>query len=200
MDLTRLAQPVTERMKGLFGPYLAGPMRLNLGSARNHEPGFLSLDLSPNVGADVVWDLDQTPLPFEADTFDCILGAHVFEHVRAFVPLVTDLHRILKPGGFLISVTPHGASDDAWDNPFHVRGFGEMTWAFFNQALYHQPHAGNGDFGIDFTLKIVETRLVPYEEYAGLGDEALAFAVRRYRNVLRELQVVMVKEDARHGD
>ena len=196
MDLTRLSQPTTDRMRGLFGPYIAGPMRLNLGSARNHEPGFLSLDRSSKVDADVVWDLEQTPLPFGPDTFDVVFGSHVFEHIASFIPLVRDLHRILKPGGFLISVTPYGSSDDAWDNPFHLRGFSENTWGYFDERLYRQPHAGNGDFGIDFTFQIVETRLIPYPDYRVLSDEDLTAAVRTHRNVVRELQVIMVKECA----
>ena len=166
MSTGRHLEPVSERMERLFGPFVQGPDRLNLGTARNHEPGFLSLDVSPNVDADVRWNLEHTPLPFSTNSFDVVLGTHVFEHIRYFVPLVRDLHRIVKPGGYLISVTPYISSDDALDNPFHVRAFSEFTWGYFNQQLYATPdHAGYGDFGIDFTWNIVQTMLVPRPEY-----------------------------------
>jgi SAM-dependent methyltransferase len=185
-------------------------MRLNLGCAKNHEPGFVQLDVSPRVGADVVHDLETTPLPFPDATFDCVLGSHVFEHIVRFVPLVRDLHRILKPGGFLLSVTPYGSSDEAWDNPFHVRYFGEHTWHYFNEALYQRPnHAGYGDFGIDFTLEVVETTLVPYSDEDLAPMQAMLHrapalpgldAPKRFlRNVIHEIHVALRKPDETKG-
>lgn len=193
MSTRRHLQPVTERMERMFGPFLQGPARLNLGTARNHEPGFLSLDLSPDVGADYIWNLNHTPLPFEDNTFDVVLGTHVFEHIDKFVDLVRDLHRIVKPGGYLISVTPYISSDDTMENPFHLRAFSEMTWQYFNQKLYRTPnHAGYGDFGIDFTWAVVQTMLVPRPEFA--ADPDLAFKVRHHRNIISEIHVVLRKE------
>lgn len=112
----------------LFGAYL-GVDNLYLGCARNHEQGFTNLDISANVGADVVHDLEVLPLPFATASFDCVFGSHVFEHIHKerFLPLVEDLRRILRPGGYLISVTPYCSSDDAIDNPFHFRAFSEIT-------------------------------------------------------------------------
>jgi SAM-dependent methyltransferase len=189
----RASQPVSEHLLGFFGGYLQGPSRLNLGTARNHEPGFLSLDKSDKVGADVVWDLERVPLPFADATFDVILGAHVFEHIAALVPLVRDLHRITKPGGYLISVTPYVSSNDATANPFHLRAFDEHTWGYFNQGLYaRDDHAGSGDFGIDFTWRVEETTLVPYPEF--VNDPELDVKRRHLRNVIREVHVVMQKE------
>lgn len=196
-NMSRVLSPVSDKMQSMFGSYVQGSERLNLGSAFNHEPGFYSLDVSPNVGADLVHDLETVPLPIDDDRFDVILGSHVFEHIHNFVPLVKDLHRILKPGGFLISVTPYGTSDDAWDNPFHVRQFGTMTWHFFHQGLYQQKdHAGHGDFGVDYTLRVVDMRLVPYPQYVGVDDESLDKLVRTERNVIKELQVILRKETA----
>ena len=43
-------------------------------------------------------------------TFDAVTLSHVIEHVHDPVALLKECHRILKPGGILIAVTPNGNS------------------------------------------------------------------------------------------
>ncbi len=190
-------RPIGSRADEFFGPFL-GAHNLNLGSARKILPGFVNLDLSPNVGADVVHDLEVLPLPFGPASFDAVFGSHVFEHIRRerFIPLVGDLVRILKPGGFLISVTPYCSSDDAIDNPFHTQAFSETTWHYCDRRLYEDPTtAGYGDFGVSWSLPVVYTALVPYPEFHTLSPEVLEFQKRHYRNVIREIHVVLKKPE-----
>ena len=52
-------------------------MRLNIGCGRVHRQGAVNLDISPDVGADVVHDLNCLPWPFEAGQFE------QFAHTRA---------------------------------------------------------------------------------------------------------------------
>lgn len=178
-----------------YGRYIQGAARLNLGCAKNPETGWLNLDMDPRVNPDVIHDLEKPPLPFADETFDCILGAHVFEHVVNLVPLVHDLGRILKPGGFLIAVTPYGSSDDAWDCPHHVRSFSENTWAYFSQRLYdcETPTHGNGAYqGGEYQDWVIEERwLVPYPEFE--NDHEIEFKRKYWRNVIRELHCVLRK-------
>ncbi len=183
-----------EKTLDLFGAYL-GVDNLYLGSGRNHEPGFLSLDCSPHVGADVVHDLEVLPLPFGAHAFDCVFGSHVFEHIHRerFLPLVGDLVRILRPGGYLISVTPYCSSDDAIDNPFHHQAFSETTWHYADRRLYRPGTAGNSDFGVDWALPVVYTALVPYPEF--VGHPNLEGLTRHSRNIIREIHVVLRKPE-----
>jgi SAM-dependent methyltransferase len=137
--------------------------------------------------------MERVPLPFEANSFDCVLGSHIFEHITNLVPLVEDIHRILKPGGHLIAVTPYGSSDNAWDNPQHVRGFTEHTWLYFDQGMYVGDNAGNGateGYRGDFT--VVQTMLVPCPEFA--TDPEIEFKKRHWRNVIQEIHAVLRKK------
>lgn len=176
----------------MFRQYL-GKMNLNLGCAMNPEAGFVNLDMDPRVYPDVVHDLEKTPLPFADNTFDCILGSHVFEHVVNILPLVYDLGRILKPGGHLISVTPYASSDDATDSPHHVRVFTEATWAYFSKRLYEWEvgNSGRGAYqgGNYRDWGIVETNFAPYPQF--IGDPEIDFKRRHWRNVIQELHVVL---------
>jgi len=128
-------RPIGSRADEFFGPFL-GAHNLNLGSARKILPGFVNLDLSPNVGADVVHDLEVLPLPFGPASFDAVFGSHVFEHIRRerFIPLVGDLVRILKPGGFLIITT---------GNKFVIDRLGDVGWHVYpSEHIEHELSRG----------------------------------------------------------
>ena len=60
-------------------------------------------DLKPGEG---VTEVDvQEKLPFDDNSFDMVLAFHLFEHVYDYRPSVTEIFRILKPGGkFIISM------------------------------------------------------------------------------------------------
>ena len=49
---------------------------------------------------------DLTELPFEDDSFDLIVCAHVLEHVQDDRRAIGELFRVLRPGGFAIVQVP----------------------------------------------------------------------------------------------
>ena len=141
----------------------------------------------------MVHDLEVLPLPFATASFDCVFGSHVFEHIHKerFLPLVEDLRRILRPGGYLISVTPYCSSDDAIDNPFHFQAFSEITWHYGDRRCYKPGTAGNGDFGVTWEFPVVFTALVPYAEF--VDHPNLDTLKKHSRNIIREIHVVLQK-------
>ena len=88
------------------------------------------LDAIPFPGVDVVHDLNATPWPFPAESFDEMVAIHVVEHLRDLVQFMNESHRILKPGGALYLETPEAGGD--WDlthaDPTHVRCYRRHTW------------------------------------------------------------------------
>jgi SAM-dependent methyltransferase len=193
----------------MFGPYL-GKYNLNLGCGRNLEPGFVNLDLNPGPGVDLTMDLedamygipDSRPGVLIPDSsIDCVMASHVLEHIRKLVPLMREIHRIVKPGGFLFAITPHASSDDAWEDPTHVRAFTEQSWIYWNRRTYETPgHHGHYTSPIDFTFEIERMLLIPQdgvveELSAALGNQdvkaALQFGRRFLRNTVREVVAVL---------
>ncbi|MDE3196841.1 MAG: class I SAM-dependent methyltransferase, partial [Acidobacteriota bacterium] len=59
------------------------------------------------AGAQVRAIRSGEPLPFEDETFDTIAILEVIEHVSNERATLTELTRVLKPGGRLILTTPH---------------------------------------------------------------------------------------------
>src|SRR5262245_27120496 len=97
------------------------PLRLDLGTGGQPQPGFFSVDHLPLPGVDIVADLND-PLGLLPDNCcEYITTSHTLEHIREFLPLMAELHRILSSGGVLDIVVPHFTNPHGYSDPTHVR-------------------------------------------------------------------------------
>jgi SAM-dependent methyltransferase len=60
---------------------------------------------NPNVGDGVRGDVQR--LPFADATFDAVLASHVMEHLSRPDEALTEMARVLRPGGRLLLLTPN---------------------------------------------------------------------------------------------
>jgi len=214
VDLSRFSTKVQD----LFGEFV-GDVNLNLGAGRNIEPGFLNLDRKPGPGIDLVMDLEHCALNpgmlpgwtkdeyawMARDSVDCVLASQVLEHIVHIIPLMREIHRVLKPGGYLCASVPYASSDAAVEDPTHVRYFTERSWHYFDRRLYERPgHAGHYDSDVDFCFDIVAVHLIPYPNV----QQAAAVAAQRgdfsaldkwkqdRRNVIQEMIAILQKVEA----
>ena len=104
--------------------------KLNLGCGIDIKSGWINLDSVAIPGVDVVHDIEKLPLPFGNEAFDEILAQDVLEHVD-YIPVLKDLHRILKTGGALHIRVPHFTSKNNFVDPTHKKLFSVNTWDFF---------------------------------------------------------------------
>ena len=56
--------------------------------------------------ANVMTRFDVMQMPFRAETFDVIICSHVLEHVSNDISAMSDLHRVLKFGGWAVLQVP----------------------------------------------------------------------------------------------
>jgi len=84
---------------------------LNIGSGgeveailRSHELRLTSIDLDADRRPDIV--MDACDLKFSDGTFDAVLMFEVLEHVPTPHLAAAEIHRVLKPGGYLYLSTP----------------------------------------------------------------------------------------------
>jgi SAM-dependent methyltransferase len=125
--------------------------RLSLGCGEEERAGFVGLDSDPSVSPDVVWDLEQTPLPFEDGEFELVRASHILEHVHNLMPLMQEVRRILTPGGIFDVAVPMFGCKAAIIDPTHCRYFLPETFFMFQAAQpgQHPPHfAGRGWFAV----------------------------------------------------
>jgi len=145
----------------------------------------------PGNGVDVVADLDrcgEVPLPFEDDAFDEFLASHLFEHLRNPLPFMQELHRIAKPGAKAVFRVPYGSSDDAMEDPTHVRLCFLQTFAYFSQPLYWRADYG---YRGDWKTELIRL-LVSKKRYQGKSHQEVMEDVMRVRNVVQEMIVELV--------
>lgn len=89
----------------------------------------IGIDRHPHPGVDIVADLERG-LPVADRSIDHVFAVHFLEHVHHLLPLLNELHRVLRPEGVLHVMVPHHASVNAWADPTHVRYFHPQTFKF----------------------------------------------------------------------
>ena len=119
--------------------------KLNIGCGNDIKKDWINLDVYALDGVDVVHDINKLPLPFSNDEFDYVLCKDVFEHVE-YIPLLKEIHRILKPNGIVEIRVPHFCSRLNYIDPTHVKRFSIQTFDFFtkntlfNRSYYFDYH------------------------------------------------------------
>jgi SAM-dependent methyltransferase len=54
----------------------------------------------------VVFDMPDNRLPFDDDSFDMVCSNNVFEHVQDIEQAMSEVRRVLRPGGFFLNLLP----------------------------------------------------------------------------------------------
>ncbi|MCP4436356.1 MAG: class I SAM-dependent methyltransferase [Actinomycetia bacterium] len=103
---------------------------------------------APREGLAACINGDALRLPFADDTFDHVICSEVFEHIPSDTDAMSELQRVLKPGGTLAATVP------AWLPE-------KICWAL--SAEYHAPLSPGGHVRI-YTEEHLKARL----EEAGL--------------------------------
>ena len=137
--------------------------KLHLGCGINYKKDWINLDSSKDVKPDVVWNLEKTPLPFEDNSINEILAEHLFEHIKNFIPLMKDLHRICKKNALIKLKVPFYNSCEQYSDPTHVRFFSPFTFNFFN------PESNIGKFSheVECSKKMLDIEKVKINFSAG---------------------------------
>ncbi len=162
-------------------------LRLNLGCGRDIRPGWVNIDCVPLPGVDHVVDFDGKPVfPFADDAVARSDGSHVIEHLADPLPFMAELWRVTRPGGLAEFRCPYGSTDDADEDPTHVRRMFQGSWGYFGQ-----PHYWRADYGYRGDWQPVSVRLLIFPELSGCTDRELASMVRFQRNVVAEMVAVL---------
>jgi len=135
--------------------------KLNLGCGKDIREGWVNLDSHPLPGVDVVHDLERPPLPFQNEEFDEILCQDVLEHLE-YVPVLKELHRILKPGGRITIRVPHFTSKNNFIDPTHKKRFSIYTFEMF---VSDSPYAKSRerDYYFDFHFSKVASARITFD-------------------------------------
>lgn len=163
-------------------------MKLNLGCGRDIRRDWVNIDALPRLGVDVALDLDERKrLPFPADEVSEIHASHVIEHLHHPLWLMGELWRVAEPGARAVFRCPYGSSDNADEDPTHVRRMFLQSWDYFGQPAYWRA-----DYGYLGDWRATRITLFISDLFADAPVEDVWWGIRHQRNVVREMVAELV--------
>ncbi len=106
---------------------LGNAKALDIGCGGRKLPGSVGMDMLALTGVDVVHNLNTLPWPFPESSFDLVFANHALEHVEDVIATLSEVHRVLKPGGRFVMQVPYFRSVDAYADPTHRHFFTSKT-------------------------------------------------------------------------
>ena len=130
------------------------------------------------------------PIPFDDSYFDYVSAFDVLEHVPRnsldlgaqsmrypLIELMSEIHRILKPGGVFYAVTPAYPFALAFEDPTHVNVISDKTHRYFCGPRASEAYGFKGEF------KLLEAEWV----YAKYAQSAVRSRLLNFKNMHKKL-------------
>lgn len=110
------------------------------------------ISVSPDYPESVIyWDAITQPIPWVDNHFDYVVCTDFLEHIpriiylpglfgmpirkQPFIDVMSEVWRVLKPGGTFLAKTPAYPRAEAFQDPTHVNFITENTWDYFAGSL-----------------------------------------------------------------
>jgi hypothetical protein len=110
---------------------MKGLMKLDLCGGHNPPKGYISIDLEKS---DIVHNLDVAPWPVPDNSVGIVRASDALEHLKDKVQTMKEIHRILAPGGMLLSHTPSTDGRGAFQDPTHVAFWNSNSFWYYTKA------------------------------------------------------------------
>lgn len=166
------------------------PIKLNLACGQTKIDGFIGIDIERLDGVDIVWDLEEYPWPFQDNSVDEIFSSHFIEHAEDLISFMDEIYRILKPQSKATIIAPYYSSIRAWQDPTHKRAISEFTFLYFNKNWRDQNKLNHYNIKSDFDFNYGYQM---YPEWMNRAEEARAFAMKYYWNVISDIHITLTK-------
>jgi O-antigen biosynthesis protein len=110
-------------------------LKIDLCGGFSKPDGYLSIDLEDG---DITADLNQG-IPLADNSVGVVRAHDALEHIKDQQHIMKEIHRVLAPGGLLLSSTPSTDGRGAWQDPTHVSFWNQNSfwyWTRPQQAQY----------------------------------------------------------------
>ena len=119
---------------------------LDLGCGNNPQNPFnlsdlRGVDISSSTPSVLNVDISRQPIPFLDESVAVVTAFHFIEHIPRvssdvylkyqFIQLLNVIHRVLKNGGYFLSVTPAFPFQASFSDPTHVNFITEKTFKYY---------------------------------------------------------------------
>jgi SAM-dependent methyltransferase len=115
-------------------------------------------------------------LPFMNSSVDALTAFDVLEHIprqsgyshtNPFIEIMNEIHRVLRPGGIFLAVTPSFPSAAAFQDPTHVNIITPETHKYFSDEVWGRS------LGYGFTGEFVSVSIGWYDWQGSFIDLAI---------------------------
>ena len=118
--------------------------KLNIGCGRLKKQGYINLDISSEVDADIICDI-RNGLPYKDNLFsevnaDCVLEQ--LDNKYQFLFVMNEIWRVLIPNGILSLTCPSAKFPCAFQDPWDNLRFTEETWSYLDENDQHYKQFG----------------------------------------------------------
>ncbi len=163
--------PYITNPKERFLPHCEGTKLFMGGAGGAVPPGFLNIDIVDVEGVDCVADIEH--LPFAAGSIAAIECDAVLEHVKDPVQAVSEMNRVLVPGGYLHVVVPFCHPYHGYPSDYHrwsVEGLRGLLASFeiVDAGVRTGPAATLLVFGLEL-VKLCSPRFMRRFSYGVFG-------------------------------
>lgn len=111
-------------------------MKIDLGCGRKKLPGYFGVDCQSLEGVDLVCDCNER-IPLDDNCADEVNASDFLEHIHndKRIHIVSEIYRILKPGGIFRSSTPSTDGRGAFQDPTHYAFWNENSFAYYTNDM-----------------------------------------------------------------
>jgi predicted SAM-dependent methyltransferase len=139
--------------------FLSDAKKLNLGCGYNHIEGYVNIDNREEVEPDMVADVLQG-LPFDDSSVDEVRAYDFLEHIPTgkTIQVITEIWRVLKPGGVFESMTPSTDGRGAFQDPTHLSFWNRNSWLYYSEKKHRELYGIEANFSITDIDDIVTSK------------------------------------------
>lgn len=135
------------------------PIILELGcGSRKRNASALGIDALDYPTVDIVGDVYDVLQQFPSSRVDEVYACHFIEHVDDINKLMSELTRVIKPGGLVEFIAPHFSNPYYYSDPTHRNFFGLYTFCYFSSGSPFRRMVPTYQKVLSFKLESVELR------------------------------------------
>ena len=105
---------------------------LDLGGRFHQLNGYKSVDIKD---ADIMCNLNDEHWPFEDSSVGVIRAYDVIEHLKNPINTMREIHRILRPGGYVFIEVPSTDGRGAFSDPTHISYWNLCSFNYYTRAI-----------------------------------------------------------------
>ncbi len=111
-------------------------LALDLGAAHGKPEGYVGIDSYRAEGVDLVGEIFDVLKPMFDGSVGVVRAVDYLPSVPDKIRLMNELHRVLTPGGFLLTLTPSSDGRGAFQDPAHVSYWNENSFYYYSDPEF----------------------------------------------------------------